>query len=60
MASPPPPADGKAPSPNLGNKDMVLAMEMAEEVGANIPVAKFMDGLDTAAAYEVYTEEMKR
>ena len=64
MAPPPrPPASApgvKAPPPKLGNKDMELAMEMAESVGANIPVAKFMDELDTASAYDAYAAAMRR
>jgi len=53
----PPPDQTSAP---LGNKDMDLAIEMAERVGANIPVAKFMEKLDTASEYEAISAAMRR
>jgi 3-hydroxyisobutyrate dehydrogenase-like beta-hydroxyacid dehydrogenase len=58
MPLPPPPADG-SPPPKFINKDQVLAIEMAEELGAEIPVAKLMENLDESTVYEAYTEYMR-
>ena len=55
---PPPPTDG-SPPPQFINKDQVLAIEMAEELGAEIPVAKLMENLDESKAYEAYTKLMR-
>lgn len=60
MPSPLSPPPGQVAPPPLGNKDMDLAMEMAEAVGANIPVAKFMETLDTASAYDAISAAMRR
>ena len=35
-------------------KDRKLALELAEKVGANTPVLRFIDGLDTKSAYDAY------
>ncbi len=55
---PPPPADGSHP-PKFINKDQVLAIEMAEELGAEIPVARLMENLDESRVYEAYTRYMR-
>ena len=55
---PPPPTDG-SPPPQFINKDQVLAIEMAEELGAEIPVAKLMENLDESKAYEAYRKFMR-
>ncbi|MBN2074223.1 MAG: NAD(P)-dependent oxidoreductase [Dehalococcoidales bacterium] len=58
MPPPPPPADG-SPPPQFINKDQVLAIEMAEELGAEIPVARLMENLDESIVYEAYTKYMR-
>jgi 3-hydroxyisobutyrate dehydrogenase-like beta-hydroxyacid dehydrogenase len=58
MPPPPLPADG-SPPPKFINKDQVLAIEMAEELGAEIPVAKLMENLDESTIYETYTKYMR-
>jgi hypothetical protein len=58
MPPPPPPADG-SPPPQFINKDQVLAIEMAEELGAEIPVAKLMENLDESRLYDTYTKYMR-
>ncbi|HEY93557.1 MAG TPA: NAD(P)-dependent oxidoreductase [Dehalococcoidia bacterium] len=55
---PPLPADG-SPPPQFINKDQVLAIEMAEELGAEIPVARLMENLDESKVYETYTKYMR-
>ena len=60
MAPPPspPPTPGAQPAPQkMGNKDTWLAMEMADAVGAKVPVARFMDELDMAV-YDAYSDAM--
>jgi len=62
MAPPPspPPTPGTQPAPQrMGNKDTELAMEMADAVGAKVPVARFMDELDMAV-YDAYSATMRR
>ncbi|MFC1946469.1 NAD(P)-dependent oxidoreductase [Chloroflexota bacterium] len=58
MPPPPPPDDG-SPPPKFINKDQVLAIEMAEQLGAEIPVAKLMEELDESIVYEAYTKYMR-
>ena len=58
MPPPPPPADG-SPSAKFINKDQVLAIEMAEELSAEIPVAKLMEELDESEVYDEYTKYMR-
>jgi 3-hydroxyisobutyrate dehydrogenase-like beta-hydroxyacid dehydrogenase len=59
MPRPAPTVDKPVPR-NLGNKDKELAYELAEEVGANVPLSKFMDELDTESVYDAYSALMKR
>jgi len=56
---PPPPSSDGSPPPVFINKDQVLAIEMAEELGAEIPVARLMENLDESKAYEAYTKFMR-
>ncbi|OGN90965.1 MAG: hypothetical protein A2158_05495, partial [Chloroflexi bacterium RBG_13_46_14] len=56
---PPPPLTDGSPPPKFINKDQVLAIEMAEEVDAEIPVAKLMENLDESKVYETYTKFMR-
>ena len=58
MPPPPPLADG-SPPPRFINKDQVLAIEMAEELGAEIPVARLMENLNESIVYEAYTKFMR-
>jgi 3-hydroxyisobutyrate dehydrogenase-like beta-hydroxyacid dehydrogenase len=58
MPPPPPPADG-SPTQKFINKDQVLAIEMAEELGAEIPVARLMENLDESKVYDTYTKYMR-
>lgn len=60
MAPPPLPPDVKTPPRKFVNKDLVLARELAEEVGASIPVAKCMNELDEAVEYDAYYAAMRR
>ncbi len=57
---PPPPSitDG-SPPPKFINKDQVLAIEMAEQLGAEIPVARLMENLDESKVYEAYTRYIR-
>jgi len=55
---PPLPPTGDSP-PQFINKDQVLAIEMAEELGAEIPIAKLMENLDESRVYEAYTKFMR-
>ena len=57
--SPPPtPPGAKAPE-NIGSKDKRLAIELAEAVGADIPIAQFLETLDTSV-YDAYSAAMRR
>ena len=61
----PAPASGaitkRASGPGVGmNKDSELALEMAEEIGVNMPIARFMAELDTTSEYEAYSKEMRK
>ncbi|MBN2238448.1 MAG: NAD(P)-dependent oxidoreductase [Dehalococcoidales bacterium] len=58
MPPPPPPSDG-SPPPKFINKDQILAIEMAEELGAEIPVARLMEHLDESKVYDTYTRFMR-
>lgn len=44
----------KKPEQTLGVKDRQYAMELAEQVGADMPMARFTQSLDTRAAYASY------
>ncbi len=58
-----PAAEAPAPKPPRGDhgpKDRKLALELAEKVGANTPLLRFVDGLDAESAYEAYTALMRR
>ena len=63
MAPPPPPparAPGaKAPPEDIGAKDKRLALEMAEALGAKVPITRFLEKLDTAV-YDAYGATMRR
>jgi len=59
MPRPPAPPPGQTAPRKLGNKDMDLAIEMADAVGANVPVARFMEELDTGKAYDAYSKKMQ-
>jgi 3-hydroxyisobutyrate dehydrogenase len=64
-ASAPRPPVTKAPetktSPeDIGTKDKRLALEMAEEVGAKMPIARLMDTLDLETIYDAYSALMRR
>jgi 3-hydroxyisobutyrate dehydrogenase-like beta-hydroxyacid dehydrogenase len=61
MPPPPPPTSGGAAAPpsKFINKDQVLAIEMAENVKAPIPVARLMEGLDESKIYNAYTKYMR-
>jgi len=50
----------KAPPRTIGAKDRKLALELAEKVGANTPLLRFIDGLDVESAYEAYSALMRR
>lgn len=50
----------KAPTKNTGAKDRKLALELAEKVGANTPLLRFIDGLDAESAYDAYSALMRR
>jgi 3-hydroxyisobutyrate dehydrogenase-like beta-hydroxyacid dehydrogenase len=61
-ASGPRPPVARAPGApeDLGSKDKRLALEMAEEVGANTPVVRFMEKLDLESLYDAYSDLMRR
>jgi 3-hydroxyisobutyrate dehydrogenase len=59
MAPPPPPPGARTPQPKFINKDQILAIELADAVGAKIPVAKLMENLDESAVYDAYTKAMR-
>jgi 3-hydroxyisobutyrate dehydrogenase-like beta-hydroxyacid dehydrogenase len=42
------------------SKDTQLAMAMAKDVGAEMPIARYVETLDSASLYEAYAAEMKR
>ena len=50
----------KEPPQDLGTKDRELAMELAEEVGAETPVTRLMAELDIESIYNAYTAEMRK
>jgi len=54
------PPVGKAPRRGLGNKDRDLAIALAEKVGANIPVLRFIAELDAESAYDAYSAMMRQ
>ncbi len=45
---------------DLGTKDKRLALELAEEVGANTPVVRFMEKLDLDSFYDAYSTLFRR
>ncbi len=53
------PPVAKAPRKDLGTKDRDLAIELAEKVGANIPLLRFIAELDAESAYDAYSDMMK-
>ncbi len=59
MAPPPPPPGDKTTPRQFINKDQILAIELAEEVDAKIPVARLMENLDESALYDAYTKAMR-
>jgi 4-hydroxybutyrate dehydrogenase/sulfolactaldehyde 3-reductase len=56
---PPPPPGGDGAPPQFINKDQVLAIEMADGLGAQIPVAKLMENLNESEVYDTYTKFMR-
>jgi 3-hydroxyisobutyrate dehydrogenase len=44
----------KPPRKSLGNKDRILAVEMADKVGANVPLLRCILGLDLELIYDRY------
>ena len=62
--APRPPVAGapgaKAPPESLGTKDKRLVLEMAEAVGADTPVVRFMDELDLESTYDAYSALMRQ
>jgi 3-hydroxyisobutyrate dehydrogenase-like beta-hydroxyacid dehydrogenase len=63
---PPPPkppaagAPGGKPFEDLGTKDKRLALEVAEEAGAQTPVVKFMEQLDLESTYDALSTRAQR
>jgi 3-hydroxyisobutyrate dehydrogenase-like beta-hydroxyacid dehydrogenase len=54
------PVASGAPANNPLSKDTQLAMAMAKDVGAEMPIARYVETLDSASLYEAYAAEMKR
>ncbi|MBA7703404.1 2-hydroxy-3-oxopropionate reductase [subsurface metagenome] len=50
----------KAPRRDLGTKDRDLAIKLAEKVGANIPLLRFIAELDAESAYDAYSAMMRQ
>ena len=44
---------------NMGMRDRVLALELAKEVGAEMPVADYIQELDSSLLYQAYSSAMK-
>ncbi len=63
MAPPQPPSvrapGAKAPPEDIGAKDKRLALEMAEALGAEVPITRFIEKLDTSV-YDAYAVTMRR
>jgi 3-hydroxyisobutyrate dehydrogenase len=57
---PPAPPPGKPMPKNLGNKDKELAYDLAEEVGADVSLSKFMDTLEMDKVYDAYAKRMRQ
>jgi 3-hydroxyisobutyrate dehydrogenase-like beta-hydroxyacid dehydrogenase len=53
------PPSAKISFRNLGITEKQLAIELAEKVGANVPLAKFIQGLDVEAIYDAYFTRME-
>lgn len=45
---------------DLGTKDKRVALELADEVGANAPVVRFMEKLNLESTYDTYSTAMRR
>jgi hypothetical protein len=43
----------------MGMRDRVLALELAKEVGAEMPVADYIQHLDSSSLYQAYLSAMK-
>ena len=54
------PAGAGVPPPNPLSKDRQLAMEMAEEAGADMPIARFINEVDSNLMYKEYSAAMRR
>ncbi len=54
------PAAAKAPRRDLGTKDRDLATELAEKVGAKIPLLQFIAELDAESAYDAYSAMIRQ
>ncbi len=52
--------EGKPPSEDIGTKDKRLAIEMAEALGVDIPITRFIESLDMDSVYEAYATSMRR
>ncbi len=59
-AAPVQPAVAAPASANPLLKDAQLAMTMADEIGAGLPLARFISELDSTSAYPEYSAAMKR
>ena len=57
--SPPPAPPGGKALEGIGEKDMRLAIELADEIKADIPITRFMQELDTSV-FRAYADAMKR
>jgi 2-hydroxy-3-oxopropionate reductase len=44
---------------NMGMRDRVLALELAKEIGAEMPVADYIQQLDSSLLYQAYSSAMK-
>lgn len=55
---PPMPLHAESP-PTFINKDQILAIELADRVGAKIPIAKLLEQLDEEKLYDTFTTFMR-
>jgi 3-hydroxyisobutyrate dehydrogenase-like beta-hydroxyacid dehydrogenase len=60
QAPPARPSGAGIPPPNPLAKDRQLAMEMAEELGADMPIARFINDVDSVSMYKEYSAAMRR
>jgi hypothetical protein len=44
---------------SMGIRDRMLALELAKEVGAEMPVADYIQQLDSSSLYQAYLSAMK-